>query len=168
MGSNKLADVSRLPSARFQKEIQVHFSFCKMEEETTSPLFYYCTHIQDIWNQVHAYFTDFLHFPQLTPQTAIFAFHNIDNDTFLIQNHILLLLELHIYNVRKYEFLSFNNFLNEISKIENSERRVAVNNWNKCERFRKKWHRIKVLYYLMGNKQKKSTFDEPREGGRVG
>ena len=26
-------------------------SFCKMEEETISHLFYYCTHIQDIWNQ---------------------------------------------------------------------------------------------------------------------
>ena len=27
-------------------------SFCKMEEETINHLFYYCTYIQDIWNQV--------------------------------------------------------------------------------------------------------------------
>ena len=33
-------------------------------------------------------------------------------------------------------------FLNEISKIKNLEKRVAANNQNKCERFRKKWHRI--------------------------
>ena len=112
-----------------------------MEEETVSHLFYYCTHMQYIWNQVQVYFTDCLHFSQLIPQTAIFGFHNIDNDTFLIQNHILLLLKLHIYNTRKYALLSFNNFLNEISKIKNLERIGAVNNRNKCERFRKKWRK---------------------------
>ena len=103
-----------------------------MEEETISHLFYYCIHIQDIWNQIQIYFT------------AIFGFHNIDNDTFLIQNHILLLFKLYIYiyNARKHGFLSFSNFLNEVSKIKNLEKRVAGNNRNKCERFRKKWHRI--------------------------
>ena len=87
-----------------------------MEEETVSHLFHYCTHTQNIWNQVQTYFTDCGHFSQLTPQTAIFGFHNIDNDTFLILSHILLSFKLHIYNARKYEFLYFNNFLNEISK----------------------------------------------------
>ena len=37
-------------------------SFCKMEKETISHLFYYCNHMQDIWNQVPAYFTDCLRF----------------------------------------------------------------------------------------------------------
>ena len=86
------------------------------------------THIQDIWNQVLTYFT-------VTPQYAIFGFHAIDNDTFLSQNHILLLFKSHINSARKYGFLYFNNFLNEISKINNLGKRVAVNNGNKCERF---------------------------------
>ena len=73
-------------------------SFCKMEEEIISHLFYYCIHIQDIWNQVQIYFTDCFHFSQLTRQTAIFGFHDIDNDTFLIQNHILLLFK-YIYTM---------------------------------------------------------------------
>ena len=60
----------------------------------------------------------------------------------MIQNHILLLFKLYIYNSRKHGFLSFNNFLNEISKIKNLEKRVVADNWNKYERFRKKWHRI--------------------------
>ena len=110
-----------------------------------------------------------MYFSQLTPQTAIFGFYNIDEDTFLIQNHILLLLKLHICNNRKYGFLFVNNFLNEISKIKNLERRVAVNNQNKCERFRKKWHRINkksTLGYYQ-KQTKKSTFYEPREEGRV-
>ena len=66
----------------------------------------------------------------------------MDNDAFLIQNHILLLLKLYTSNVRKDGFLSFNIFLNEVSEIKNLEKRVAANNRNKCERFRKKWHRI--------------------------
>ena len=99
-----------------------------MEEETTSHLFDYCTHIQDIWNQVQAHLTDCLHFSQLTPRTVFFGFHNIDNATFLIQNHILLLLKLHVYNARKCGFLSFNNFLNEIRKIKKLEKGAAVNN----------------------------------------
>ena len=103
-----------------------------MKEETISHLFY-CIHIQDIWNQVQIYFTGCFHFSQ----TAIFGFHNIDNDTFLIQNHILLLFKLNIYNTRKAGFLYFNNFLNEVSKIKNLEKRIAANNRNKCERSRK-------------------------------
>ena len=47
-----------------------------------------------------------------------------------------------MYNARKHGFLSFTNFLNELNKIKNLEKRVAENNRNKCERFRKKWHRI--------------------------
>ena len=66
-----------------------------MEEETVSHLLYYCIHIQGIWNQVQVYITDCLHFSQLTPQAVIFGFNNIDIDTFLIQNHILLLLRLY-------------------------------------------------------------------------
>ena len=84
-------------------------------------------------NYVQAYFTDCLHFSELKPQPTICGFDNIDNDTLLIQNNILLLLKLHIYNTRKYSFLSFNNFLNEISKNKKLNRRVAVNNQNECE-----------------------------------
>ena len=73
---------------------------------------------------------------------VIFLSLGLNNDTFLIQNHILLLFKLYIYNARKHGFLSFNNFLNEVSKIKTLEKRVAENNRNKCERFRKKWHRI--------------------------
>ena len=95
-----------------------------MEEETVSHLLCYCIHIQDIWNQVEIYFTDCLHFLQLAPQSAIFSFlfFNIDNDTFLIQNYISFLFKLYIYNARKYGFLSFNNFSNEVSKIKNLEK----------------------------------------------
>ena len=79
-------------------------------------------------------------------------------------------LYIYIYNVRKHRFLSFNDFLNEVSKIKNLEKRVAANNWNKCEKFRKKWHGIEneVPYNLIRNKQKKSTLHKPTEGEKMG
>ena len=54
----------------------------------------------------------------------------------------LLLLKLHTHNAIKHGFSSFNNFLNETSKMKNLEKRLAVNNQNWCERLRKIWHRI--------------------------
>ena len=72
-----------------------------MEEETTSHIFYYCIHMQDIWNQDQAYFTDILHFSQITPHTAICGFHDIDNHTFFIQNHILLLTQITFIQCQK-------------------------------------------------------------------
>ena len=41
-------------------------------------------------------------FAFFTMNTDICGFHNIDNDTFLIENYVLLLLRLRIYNTRKY------------------------------------------------------------------
>ena len=56
-----------------------------MKVEAISHLFYYCSHIQDIWNQVQAYFDVCTRSSQLTPQTATFGFRNVDDDAFLIQ-----------------------------------------------------------------------------------
>ena len=110
-----------------------------MKEETICHLFYYCNHIQDIWNQVQAYFTDSLHFLQLTPQTAIFGFYNIDNNIFKITNYFC---SNYIYTMPwNTGFYLLTIFKIKISKIKNSEGRVPVSNQNKCERFRKKWQR---------------------------
>ena len=84
------------------------------------------------------------------------------------KSHIAFIQIRYIYNARKHRFLSFKNFLNEVSKIKKLEKRVAWNNPNKSERFRKKWHRIEneVPYNLIRNKQKiKSTSYKPTEGG---
>ena len=56
-----------------------------MKVEAISHLFYYCSHIQDIWNQVQAYFDVCTRSSQLTPQTSTFGFRNVDDDAFLIQ-----------------------------------------------------------------------------------
>ena len=76
--------------------------------------------------------------------------------TLLIPNHILLLLKLHIYNTRKYGFLSFNNFLNEISRIKNLERRLAVKR-NKCERLERNGTEWKIKYLRTNREQTKEN-----------
>ena len=86
-------------------------------------------HIQDIWNQVEACFSDCWHFSR---QTAIFGHIILIMTLFLFK---ITLFKLHIYNTRKNGFLSLNNFLNEISKTKNLESRTAVNIQNKCKRF---------------------------------
>ena len=138
-----------------------------MKEETKSHLFYYCTHIQDTLNQYQTNsLTVCIFHCHYNISTAIFGFHNFDNDTFLIQSHKLLLLKLHWYSTRKCKFICFSNLLNEISKIKNLKRRVALNNGNEYKRFRKKWHRIenKVPQDFVPNKQK-NFFHEPKDLG---
>ena len=60
----------------------------------TSHLFYNYTHIQDIWNQVQAYFTDSLHFLQLTPQTTFWAF-------------IILFMTVFIFKITYYFYSNY-------------------------------------------------------------
>ena len=50
--------------------------------------------------------------------------------TLFLLKATLLLLKLHTHNAIKHGFSSFNNFLNEISKIKNLEKRLAVDNQN--------------------------------------
>ena len=76
-------------------------SFCKMEGENISPiisLHSYKRYLESspaLFHWLLAFFT---------MNTDICGFHNIGNDTFLIENYVLLLLRLHIYNTRKYGF----------------------------------------------------------------
>ena len=97
-----------------------------MEEKAISPLFYNSkiALIQDNWNQVQVFFslvvTFFIFAAQLAPQAAII----------LIMTLFLFLFKITYYFYlncidkipEKNGFLSFNNFLNEISKIRNLEK----------------------------------------------
>ena len=64
-------------------------SFFKREKQAMSHLFYFCTKIQHIWNQVQTISLIVCIFTANTTFASV-GFHNIDNDTFLIQNHTIL------------------------------------------------------------------------------
>ena len=75
----------------------------------------------------------------LTPQVAIFSFLEADCQSYLIQNHILLISKLYIYKSRKNKFLSSTCLLKEISKIKNIEKKIASVNEEKNTAYKMKW-----------------------------
>ena len=76
---------------------------CKTEKNTLSLRFHYCTYIQNIAINL-GISLQIVCFSQLTTQTAIFVFHNINNYTFLIENPMLLLFKVYI-NIYTYIYI---------------------------------------------------------------
>ena len=58
---------------------------------------------------------NYISFPILTPQTAIFGFINaIGNSAYKITNHILSIFKLHVYKSREKGSLELSRLINEI------------------------------------------------------
>ena len=60
-------------------------------------LFCGCTITQCLWDKLRLKLKDNVTLPPLTPQAAIFSFPLADCQSYLIQNHILLISKLCIY-----------------------------------------------------------------------
>ena len=88
----------------FRKAQSPLCSFCHTNAETTFHVFHKCSVAKVFWNQLLFFFffeTDF-EFPDLTPQTALFGFIiESDNNLNILQNHILLIFKLYIYQSRE-------------------------------------------------------------------
>ena len=70
----------------------------------------------------------------LTPQVAFLGFLgflNIDPELLLIQNHLLLIFKIYIYNSRKSESLKIKSLLREITKFKNTEEKISLDNEKK-------------------------------------
>ena len=94
-------------------------SFCNCFGENVTHLFCDCTITQCLWKKLQLQLKDNITLLPLTPQVAIFGFLEADCQTYLIQNHIILISKLYIYKSRKNKFLSSTCLLKEISKIKN-------------------------------------------------
>ena len=66
-----------------------------------------------------------LNLPYLTPQSAFLRFTNTYCNDVLLKNHILLLLKINVYNLRKYEKKSQNNLIRNVTKVKNIEKEIA-------------------------------------------
>ena len=78
----------------------------------------------------------------LIPQAVNFGFLEADCQSYLIQNHILLISKLYIYRFRKNNFLSITCLLKEISKIKNTEKKVESVSKKKDIACKRKWGKI--------------------------
>ena len=72
------------------------------------------------------FFETDLDFPNLTPQAALFGFINeSDNNLNILQNHILLIFKLYIYQSRERGVLNLNGLIKNVTKVKKLERKIA-------------------------------------------
>ena len=106
-------------------------SLCNCFGENITHLLCDYTITQCLWKKLQLQLKDNITLLPLTPQSAIFGFLEADSQTYLIQNHILLISKLYIQKSRKNKFLSSTCLLKEISKIKIIKKKVASVNGKK-------------------------------------
>ena len=120
------------------------WSFCNSFGENITHVFYDCTITQCLWKKLQLKLKDDITLLPLTPQAAIFGFLEADCQSYLIQNHILLLSKLYIYKSRKRKFLSSTCLLKEISKIKNIQKKIASVNEKKTSHIKESGKKLKA------------------------
>ena len=115
-------------------------SFCHNEAETTLHVFHKCSVTKTLWNQLSLFFETDLDFPDLTTQAALFGFINeSDNNLNILQNHILLIFKLYIYQSRERGVLNLNGLIKNVTKVKILERKIASVCEKKTIQFNNKW-----------------------------
>ena len=101
-------------------------SFCHTEAETTLHIFHKCSATKILWNQLLYFETD-LDFPDLAPQAALFGFVNkSDSNLNILQNLILLILKLYVYQSRERGVLNLNSLIKNVTKVKKLERKLLL------------------------------------------
>ena len=103
------------------------FFFCKLHEKTIIHLFYDCSIVKRIWNQLKSILSNNINFPIITPQSAIFGFWDTDTNEHLILNHLLRIFKMYIYNARTTGYLNISHLLIYIKSIKNIEKKLCEN-----------------------------------------
>ena len=127
---------------RFNLVTESSCSFCSFEDETPIHIFHDCIHTQNLWSELQIFLSDSLTVPSLTPQSAIFGFIDIENQNYIIINHLHLIFKYNIYKSRTYKSLNFLYLKSDIKKVINTEETISLKDQRKKERFFKKWEKI--------------------------
>ena len=115
-------------------------SFCN-REETILHTFYSCIFTKALWNDLKNSVEGFLQLPDLTPQSAMFGFLDI-NTVYLISNHLLLIFKFYVYKARSIKEVNFNILKRKIKNVQEMEKNISKNNANKYAKYKKKWQII--------------------------
>ena len=126
----------------FQKSTSPVSPFCKLSDETVFHLFYKCYIILNLWNELELFFENEFTLFDLTPQAAFLGFLNVDSKLLLIQNHLLLIFKIYIYNSRRSESLKIKSLIREISKVKNIEEKTSLNDEKKHAISKRKWQLV--------------------------
>ena len=80
--------------------------------------------ILNLWNELVLFFENEFTLFDLTLQAAFLGFLNGDLELLLIQNHLLLIFKIYIYNSRRSESLKIKSLIREITKVKNIEEKI--------------------------------------------
>ena len=115
-------------------------SFSHTEAGTTLHVFHKFLVTKILWNQLLLFFETDLDFPDLTPEAALFGFINESDDNLnILQNHILLIFKLYIYQSRERGVLNLNGLIKNVTKVKKLERKIASVCEKKTIQFNNKW-----------------------------
>ena len=114
-------------------------SFCNTEEETVVHIFYSCVFAKNLWSDLKKSLESVLHLPDLTPQSAIFGFFDIDPSIYLITNHLLLIFKFHVYSARSIKKVNIDILKRKIKKVQETEKNISQTNENKYAKYKKKF-----------------------------
>ena len=121
-------------------------SFCELYDEIPLHIFYKCTYVQSLWNQLRLYLSGKVVLPALNPQSAIFGFTDVSHHNFLLVNHLLLIFKYDIYNSRVNNSISFQSLTCATSQIKYIEETISNNDLNKKGKISNKWKLIDHLF----------------------
>ena len=130
----------------FRKSTSPLCPFCKLSDETVLHLFYECNIILNLWNELVLFFENEFTLFDLTPQAAFLGFLNVDSELLLIQNHLLLIFKIYIYNSRRSESLKIKSLIREITKVKNIEEKISLNNEKNMLYTRKNGNKLKMFW----------------------
>ena len=122
--------------------------FCKLSNETVLHLFYECNIILNLWNELVLFFENEFTLFDLTSQAAFLGFLgfvNVDSELLLLQNHLLLIFKIYIYNSRKSESLKIKSLIRETTKVKNIEEKISLNNKKKHAIYKRKWQLVEIV-----------------------
>ena len=78
-----------------------------------------------------------------------FGFFNTYSNNLILENHIILLIEIYLYNSRKQEKVTLRKLIRIIIKVKNIEKESAGNHNKKIMLYRKEIaKKLNICYFL--------------------
>ena len=118
----------------FRKSTSPLCFFCKLSDETVLHLIYECNIILNLWNEVVLFFENKFTLFNQSPQATFLSFLGfltVDSELRFIQNHLLLIFKICIFNSRESESLKIKSLIREITNVKNIEEKISLNNEKK-------------------------------------
>ena len=97
-------------------------SLCKQEKETVIHLLYQCHVTRQLWCSLSCWLQGVLRLPSLEPVAAMLGSWDLENETNVLLNHLMLLFKYFIYRFRNMNtsvnIFHLQHFILSVQKVE--------------------------------------------------